>query len=316
MLGLRGSRPQIAQARRNRFRVEHDIIEAGVLACGGHPLHGDVVGAVATDVAHRTADVDAAADIVPGPLQDRADLGQDERDQGHDVKTAVKHLEAALLGHAEEALQSPEQPPGQLGVVIARHLMDARGVAASVACALRVGRAEGHGDLAHLDPLQADDPPAVVAEVAVDRRGTYRAPHGAVQIQRRRHDLGVGRRRVQIDVGDAVRLPDGERAVGGAKIESDPDHAAPLPGMSLRLLYLDLPDAPSGRAGPGAVEPRRLPHAGVRRRVAEAACAPLTSRRFTSYPAVPARMVKLVDTLGSGSSGRKAVEVRVLFRAT
>ena len=37
--------------------------------------------------------------------------------------------------------------------------------------------------------------------------------------------------------------------------------------------------------------------------------------RLTFYAAYPARMVKLVDTLGSGSSGRKAVEVRVLFRA-
>ena len=32
--------------------------------------------------------------------------------------------------------------------------------------------------------------------------------------------------------------------------------------------------------------------------------------------ALNARMVKLVDTLGSGSSGRKAVEIRVLFRAS
>ena len=57
-----------------------------------------------------------------------------------------------------------------------------------------------------------------------------------------------------------------------------------------------------------------LPH-GVEPSSGAAVPEPLTSRRFTSYPADPARMVKLVDTLGSGSSGRKAVEVRVLFRA-
>ena len=41
---------------------------------------------------------------------------------------------------------------------------------------------------------------------------------------------------IQVDIDDAIVFADGERAVGSAEIESDPDHAAPLRGDRLRVV--------------------------------------------------------------------------------